>query len=209
MPIMQGIVGPQQLAPGVIPAAGASMGRQGEWLVSEWNGRYGNLAAAGRLFMAQAIVTAPVIFSTAAGTGGPLIWNPPGSPNNVVVMAVSFGITVVTTVAAVLGLTWNNQQPSAPTTTTAIDGRSNMLVGGAASVATPFRIGTVAVPGAALLPFADLHTGALTVDSLGTGWVDIGGTVVVPPGAWVSIAASATASTTVGTFGMVYAELPV
>lgn len=209
MPIMQGIVGPQQLTPGVIPAAGGSMGRQGEWLVSEWNGRYGNLAAAGKLFMAQAIVTAPVIFSTAAGTGGPLVWNPPGSGVNVSVMAVSLGITVVTTVAAALGLTWNNQQPSAPTTATAIDGRSNMLVGGAASISTPFRIGTVAVPGASLLPFANLHTGALTVDSLGTSWIDIGGAVVVPPGAWVSIAASATASTTVGTFGMVYAELPV
>lgn len=209
MPIAQGTVGIQNFGQGAgSPVQGYAQDRQGAVMVSELNGRYYNLAAAGNLFMAQAIVTAPVIFSTAAGTGGPLLWN--GTTNkNAVILAVSCGITVVTTVAAALGLTWNSGQTSAPTTTTAIDGTSNMLVGGPASGCTAFRIGTVTNAGKALLPFADLHTGALTVDNLGTCWVDIGGAVVVPPNCWCSIAASATASTTVGTFGMVWAELPV
>jgi hypothetical protein len=207
MPSIQGNVGLQNLSSG---AAGvtASVDRTGSLLASEAMGRYANLALAGKLFMAQAIVTAPVIYTTAAGTGGPLLWNNPSSGINAHIIGVSFGITVVTTVAAVLGLTWGTGQTSAPTTTTAIDGRSNMLVGGAASNCTPYRIGTVANAGASLLPFANLHTGALTVDSLGVGYVDIGGAVIVPPGGWASIAASATASTTVGTFGLIYAELP-
>ncbi len=68
-----------------------------------------------------------------------------------------------------------------------------------------------AVSGSAafLLPFGHLHTGALTVDTTGVAFVDIGGALIVPPGAWCSIAASATASTTVGTFGMIYEEVPV
>ena len=116
--------------------------------------------------MAQAIVTAPVIYTTAAGTGGPLLWNPPTSEVNAVILGVSFGITVVTTVAAALGLTGNSGQTVAPSSTTAIDGRANLKIGGAAGACTPYRVGTVAVAGAFLLPFAHLHTGALTVDNV-------------------------------------------
>lgn len=205
--IIGGTVGIQSNSAGTSPPALAA-DRQGALMVSELNARYYNLAAAGKLFMAQAIVTAPVIYSTAAGTGGPLLWN--GSTNvNAAIIAVSIGVTTVTTVAATLGLTWNTGQTAAPGSTTAIDGRSNMLVGGAASNCTPYRVGTVTVAGASLLPFANLHTGALTLDSLGTVWVDLGGSVVVPPNAWCSVAASATASTTVATIGMIWAELPV
>jgi hypothetical protein len=84
-----------------------------------------------------------------------------------------------------------------------------MLVGGAASNCTPYRIGTVTTAGASLLPFANLHTGALTVDNVGNTFIDIGGAVVVPPNAWCSVAASATASTTVAQIGLIWAELPV
>jgi hypothetical protein len=205
--LINAAVGIQNNAAGATPPSLAG-DRQGALFVSELNARYYSLAAAGKLFMAQAIVTAPVIYTTAAGTGGPLLWN--GSTSvNAAIIAVSIGVSTVTTVAATMGLTWNTGQSVVPTATTAIDGRSNMLVGGAASNCTPYRVGTVLTAGASLLPFANLHTGALTVDNVGTVWVDIGGAVVVPPGAWVSPAASATASTTVATIGMIWAELPV
>lgn len=185
------------------------LGRQGERIVSELHGRFFENTRKGHVFMAQAIVTAPVIFSTAAGTGGPLIWNPPLSGVNVAILAVTFGITTVTTVAAALGLTGNNGQTAAPGSTTAIDGRANLLIGGPQSASTPYRIGTPSSAGGFLLPFAGLHTGALTVDNGLVGFVDIGGAFIIPPGAWGSIAASATASTTVGTFAMIYEEVPV
>lgn len=185
------------------------MGRTGEQIVTELHGRYYEQAVRGKLFMAQAIVTAPVIYSTAAGTGGPLLWNPPTSGVNAVLVAVSFGITVVTTVAAALGITGNTGQTAAPSSTTAIDGRSNLFLGACASACTPYRIGTVTNAGGFLLPFASLHTGALTTETGVVGFVDLGGSVVVPPGSWASIAASATASTTVGTFGMIWEEVPV
>lgn len=200
-------VGPQLASDGSpIPIRA---GRLGEQIVSELNGRYYEQASRGRLYHAFAIVTAPVIFSTAAGTGGPLIWNPSTSGVNVSVLAVTCGLTVVTTVAAALGLTGNTGQTSAPTSTTAIDQRSSALIGGQSSISTPYRVGTPTNAGGFFLPLLQLHTGALTVDNLGMGFIDIGGAIVCPPGAWVSIAASATATTTVGQLGMLYAEIPV
>jgi hypothetical protein len=40
-------------------------------------------------------------------------------------------------------------------------------------------------------------------------WVDIGGMFVIPQGGWISFATSATASTTVGNFGILWEEIPV
>lgn len=184
-------------------------GRLGDQIISELQGRYYEQASRGNLFHAFAIVTAPVIFSTAAGTGGPLIWNPPTSGKNVSILAVTCALTVVTTVAAALGLTGNTGQTSAPGTTTAIDQRSSGLIGGQASVSTPYRIGTPTNAGGFFLPLLQLHTGALTVDNMGLGWIDVGGAIVCPPGAWVSLAASATATTTVGQLGVMYSEVPI
>jgi hypothetical protein len=209
MPLpISGQVGEQVVSLGVTSQP-LRQGRLADVIMSELNGRYYEQAANGRLFMAHAIVTAPVIYSTAAGTGGPLVWNPPTSKVNVVVLAVGITITVVTTVAAALGLTGNSGQTSAPTSTTAIDSRTNMFIGAANSVSTPYRVGTPTNAGAFFYPLADLHTGALTVDNLGLGWIDIGGALIVPPGAWGSIAASATATTTVAQLAMLYAEVPV
>jgi len=185
------------------------LGKAGEQIFSELHGRYYEQASRGKLFMAQAIVTAPVVYTTAAGTGGPLLWNPPNSGVNAVILAVSFGITTVTTVAAALGITGNTGQTAAPSSTTAIDGRANLFLGQAASACTPYRIGTVTTAGGFLLPFASLHTGALTTETGIAGFIDVGGAILVPPTGWASIAASATASTTVGTFGMIWEEVPV
>jgi hypothetical protein len=199
-------VGPSLAADGsVIPVRS---GKTGDTIISELQGRYGEQSYRGNIFMAHAIVTAPVIYTTAAGTGGPLLWN--GTSNKIAqILAVGIAVTTVTTVAAALGLTGNTGQTSAPTSTTTIDSRANGYIGGAQSGCTPYRIGTVTNAGNFFLPLADLHTGALTVDNLGMGWIDVGGFLTVPPNAWCSIAASATASTTVAQLGLIWAELPL
>ena len=185
------------------------LGRLGALVTTELHGRYFEQARYGNVFIAQAIVTAPVIYTTAAGTGGPLLWNPPTSGVNCALLAASVGVTVVTTVAAALGITGNSGQTSAPTSTTAIDGKTNAIIGNTTSRATAFRVGTVANAGNFLLPFAALHTGALTVDNTSVAFVDLGGLIIVPPGSWASIAASATATTTVATLGLVWEEVTI
>jgi hypothetical protein len=85
----------------------------------------------------------------------------------------------------------------------------NCYLGGGAPACTAYRVGTVAAAGNFFHPLGHLHTGALTVDTDGMHWIDIGGLFVIPQGGWISFAASATASTTVGNFGIVWEEIPV
>lgn len=203
----RGQVGPQTLADGVEEAF--RMGKSGETIVSELHGRYYEQAYRGNLYIAQAIVTAPAAYSATAGVGGPLIWNPPGSGVNVVCLAVSLGITVVSTVAAAIGLTGNVGQTVAPTSSTAIDGNAPGLIGAASPKSKAYRIGTVVNGGSFLLPVADVHTGALTTDTGSARFVDIGGAVIIPPGAWGAVAASAAATTLVAQIGLIYEEVPV
>lgn len=173
---------------------------------SEADGSYLHYARQGKLFGATANVTAPVIFSTAAGTGGPLLWN--GTTNkNAVLIAVTCGLTVVTTVAASLGITGNSGQTAAPSATTPIDSVFNCRIGGNPPTCTAFRVGTPTNAGNFFFPLLSLHTGALTVDTLPLGFIDLGGAIVVPPGCWASVSASATATTTVANLGLLWAEI--
>lgn len=185
------------------------LGRDSSQLMSQGLPDYYELCRQGYLQSAHAIVTAPVIYTTAAGTGGPVLHN--RTANKVaVLLKVGFGISTVTTVAAILGLTGRSDQgDTVMGSTTAIDSQTNLYLGGSASAMSLYRVATPATAGAFFLPFADLHTGALTVDNLGMGWIPLDGMIIVPPGAWVSIAASATASTTVMNAALVWAELPI
>ncbi len=208
MPIpVSGQVGEQVINKGVTSQP-LRQGGLADLIVSGCQGRYYEMARNQRIFCAQAIVTAPVIFSTAAGTGGPFLWNGTSSVVGVI-LAVGIGVTVVTTVAAALGITGNTGQTIAPTATTAIDSQRCTYLGGPPPAINAYRVGTPSVAGNFLLPLAQLHTGALTVDNVGMGWIDIGGAVIVPPGCWASLAASATATTTVAQLGMMWAEVPL
>jgi hypothetical protein len=164
----------------------------------------------GNIYAAYAIVTAPVIYSTAANTGGPLLWN--GSSGNQKVnaflLSVTFGLSVASTVAGALGLTGNTGQSSAPGSTTAIDAVANLTVGGQSPACTAYRIGTPTNPGNFFVPIGMVHTGALTVDTVDENYYNFNGAVVVPPGAWVSLAGSATLTTAVMQIGLIWAEVP-
>jgi hypothetical protein len=177
------------------------------------NSSYYDLASRRQVFSAYAAVTAPVIYSTAAGTGGPLLWNgsAQGGANqvNAVILGVSCALSVVSTVAAALGITGNNGQTVAPSTTTAITTSGNLWVGGAASKCTTYNVGTPTNAGNFFVPLIQLGTGALTVDDVQNAFIDLGGCIVVPPNAWISIAASATATTTVAALGLIWAEVPI
>ena len=169
-------------------------------------------ARIGQLFCARAIVTAPVIYSTAAGTGGPLLWNNSAAGDgavNAVLLGVTCALTVVTTVAAALGITGNSGQTSAPSSTTAIDTSANLRIGGLAPRCNVYRVGTPSSAGSFFLPLAHLGTGALTVDNFENGFIPLDGMIVVPPGSWASLATSATATTTVANLGLIWAEVPV
>jgi hypothetical protein len=171
---------------------------------------YYDLARQGQLFIAYATVTAPVIWSTAAGTGGPLLWNNSNAGKNyvnAVIMGIGAAVTTAATAASSLGITGGAS--TAPSSTTSIDAVKNCLIGGPAPVCNTYRIGTVSTAGTFFMPVLTLGTGALTVSNVAMSWVDIGGAVVVPPGCFASVAGSATATTAVADIALLWAEIPI
>lgn len=167
---------------------------------------YFHYAREGAVFGAQAIVTSPVVYSTAAGTGGPFLWN--NTTNlEAVLIGITCAVTTVSTAAAALGITGGVQAANiSPAATTAIDSSGNLRIGGNSPGMTLYRTATPSSAGTFFLPLLGLSTGALTVDNELLGFIDLQGLVVVPPGSWVSVAASATASTTVAQLGMIWVE---
>lgn len=167
---------------------------------------YGDASLNRRLFVAHATVTAPVIYSTAAGTGGPLLWN--GTTGVIArILAVGFGTKTVSTVAGALGFTGAAGQTAAPSSTTAIEDTGNLYVGGVKSSCTPYRLGTTTNAGTFFLPFAQVTTGALTVSDNTMNWLELKRLITVPPNAWVSVAGSATLTTGVFEIGIIWEEI--
>lgn len=169
---------------------------------------YYDLSKNRQVFAAYAAVTAPVLYSTAAGTGGPLLWNNTQN-RNAILLAVTCAVGVVSTVAGALGITGNIGQTAAPTSTTTITASGNLFVGGPAPACNVYNVGTVANAGNFFLPLIQVGTGAITTNDLATAYIPIDGMVVVPPGAWAAVAASATASSLQAKLGLVWAEIPI
>lgn len=168
------------------------------------------LGGRGNAFAASAIVTAMVPYTTAAGTGGPLLYNPAvtGAAKGVTayVMAVSYGCTTAATAAAVIGLTGG--ATTAPTATTAIDSQTNLTLNqSATSVCTAYRIGTVSTAGTFLLPVGQIGTAALTAEFLDDNFIHLGGVLAVPPGYFCAVSSSVAMTTAVLTVGLVWVEV--
>lgn len=191
------------------PQAGVPSGFIKELIISELMAKYSTLCKSGRLYSAYATLTAPVAFGTLIGMGGPLLWNKPNSGLDAHILALGFSTSVVTTVAGGLGLTGNIGQNSAPSTATAIDASGSLILGGPVSqLGGVYRIGTILNAGNIFLPFAQVHTGALTVDTTLLTWMDVGGALIIPPGGWGSPAGSLLLSTLQVQIGIIWAEMP-
>jgi len=192
------------------------------------NSSYLAHSRAGNVFVAQAIITAPVGYGTAAGTGGPLLWNGTGGiatnqfagggsytaqKNQVdaIILGVSWAVTTAeTTTNIAIGVTGGSGQTAAPTSTTAIDGLSSTKF--ASGITSPacnaYRIGTVAAAGAFFMPLATLSTTAVTAMLHQPNYVDLAGLFYIQPQGWFSVTASATGTAAVLQIGLVWAEQP-
>ena len=172
---------------------------------------YFQLVRDGRVFVANATVTSPVGYGTAAGMGGPLLWNNSGnaqSGNNgviAVILGLSLGWTTSPAAAGQAGLTFGTQGSTAPTSTTAIDNIANISVAGKTSQCSLYRVGTVAQAGRAFLPTHVVSTGGGT----GPVFVPLDGLVQVMPGGYCAFAGSAALTTMVSNVGLVWAEIPL
>src|SRR4051812_46450709 len=111
---------------------GVPSGIAGELLLSALLPRYSTLVKSGKVQIAYATTTAPVIYSTAAGTGGPFLWNKPNSGVEAHILGISVAGVVASAAAGAIGFTGAAGQTVLPTNT-AIDAVGNAYVGGGAS----------------------------------------------------------------------------
>ncbi len=203
---VSGQVGPVSIADGTATNP-FRQGRSGELIVSELQGRYGEITRRGSLFFARAVVTAPAGLASSNGIGGPLLWN--GSSSIIAYpIALTVCETVVSTVAGALGLAMG-AQTTAPTATTAIDSSGSCLLGATGPAASVYRIGTVSVVPPQFFPLVNITTGSLTVTQDTPQWIDIGGCFGIPAGYYMAIAGTATLSTMAAQVGLLWAEVPV
>lgn len=188
--------------------SGAPSGVMGELLYTECMGRYATLAKSQKLFYATASITAPVIFSTAI-QAGPMIWNKPGSGLDAHILAILLSQpATASTVAGSLG--WAaNVQATAPTSPTALTTVANCYAGGGPSQMGAINtVGTVLVlPLPTFMPLIPVSRGAISVESVGPTWLDVGGAFIVGPGTVGYVCGNATLSTTVAFIGIIWAEL--
>ncbi len=167
------------------------------------------LGGQGSVYSANALVTAPVIWSTAAGTGGPLLYNGTTAGQGgytAYILAVSWGLSTASTVAGAIGLAMGTT--TAPTSTAAVKSSGALWVGAAGPKCSVYANGTVSTAATNFLPIGHVHTGALTTDTDDDNVVHLGGCIVVPPGSFCSVSASATLTTAVLSIGLVWLEIP-
>lgn len=188
---------------------GVPTGMVGELLVSEILGKYATLVKSGKVFYTSAIITAPVIFST-AGQLGPMLWNRPGSGVDAHILGVAVGQpTTASTVAGAIG--WcSNVQPTAPTSPTAIVAVNAYAGGGGTSQMGAVNSGgtVIVLPTPIFFPLTGVNTGAVTTQGVSSSFVDVGGGLIIGAGNVGYVCSSATLSSGVFTIGLLWAELP-
>lgn len=173
---------------------------------------YYQLARASSAFTAVTNITGLTAYSTAAGTGGPLLWNNTGAlaGGNSRVLAIILGVSVGWTTAPAatgqVGITWNSGQSAAPTTTTAITGVANNFPGAAGPLCNVYNKGTVTNAGVVFLATHSVSTAATPVN---VSLEMLDGLIIVPPGCWAAVAAAATISTMVANISLIWAEIPL
>jgi hypothetical protein len=205
MVLIQGQTGPQFLTDGA--PNNIRTDRSGSIVVQDAHGSLAETAQRGNVFSARCTsITAMVIYTTAAGTGGPFIWN--SSTNKVVsILKVGWTITTAATATGMIGVATGTGMTVAPTNV-AITDTGNCYIGGPASSASVYNTATsTGTP--RFIPLAQISTGATSTVMANTPWFDFRGALVIPPNCWVSLASSATLTTCVMSTTMLWEELPL
>ena len=209
MPISQGTVGPVAGSDGVVLPGGVRQGRLGDGIYSELHGRYYEQAYRKNLFTAYCAAQATSTVGTAMV--GLQVWN--GSPLsngvNLVILKVG-GMIIVTSSTTSLVLATGIGQVSAPSAQTATTRTSNNFIGGPGPQATALAAGTFTNAPTALVNLMH-NTAAIATTGEDTGFfVDLEGSIIIPPQAYVAIAAVGAAVTAAGSnLHLMWEEVPV
>ena len=196
----------QSIAPGTqVPLR---QGNMGDAIFSELHGRYYEATYKRSVF--NAAITGQVTTVGLATTHtGLVLSNPVGSTVNLVLLKFGYGFTVVFAAVASVGLAIGYNSGTNVTHTTPVTPRSNFVGAGAAGVGL--------VDSSSTLPTAPtLHTilgagltGAVTVQTYSGALIDLEGSIILPPGAYVATYTSAVCGAAGGHFSFSWEEVPI
>lgn len=166
----------------------------------------------GNIFSAYAAGVTPTVYTGTALTG-PILYNNSqsggGKGVTAFLLAVSYGVTVASTVAGAIGMAVGNQGTSAPGTNTAITLRGNLNPAGPTPQCTLYNTATLANAPTAFFPTGHVETGAITVATDDDNTVFLGGCIEIDAGGYyAAVASSATLTTSVVQVGLVWIEFP-
>lgn len=183
--------GPQIASDGTQNVARAD--RTGAMVVADAHGRYHESAIRGQLFNASNQAAQAVSVALATTYTGLCISNPLGNTKNIVLLGVNYALTAAPAAPSSIHLIGGYSATTnvAHTVALASPGIQNGLLGtGQASTAKVDSAATIVNPGY-LLPLCGAFT-ALALPSTPPMWIDLGGVIVLPPGAWAAIGALTT-----------------
>jgi hypothetical protein len=208
--LVQGQVAPIAATASIAPGTQAPMrqGNLGEQIMQELHGRYYESCYRRAIYHAAIAAQVTSVGLTAAHTGL-VLSNPVGSTVNLVVLKFGWGFTVVFAAVAGLGLAVGYNAGTNVTHTTPVTVRSNFVGVGAS--------GTGLVDSSSTMPTAPtLHTivgagltGAVTTTPMTVGLLDLEGSIILPPGAYLATYTSAVCAASSGYFSYSWEEVPI
>jgi polygalacturonase len=151
---------------------------------------------------------------------GPILYNGTNPTNaypekKVIVLGISLALTTASGAAVAVGLCWGSQltagNTAVPASITGTAGNGATLVSSTYPInkqpsASAYNSGNVLAAATGFWPLASLPTTAITALPVDTGWIPIDGGIVLPAGTWVALAASATATSAVLQYSILWAE---
>ena len=208
--------GPQTAGMGDFRAM--SGGRWGQGVVSQWWGKYAELALNGYVFVATGAAAAAVPIATTL-TNSPTLWNPADSNKLVVPLRVNLSLGAVGT-PILQGFTISYLKNTGSTVATGLPHATftnvapvNIFLGKGTTATTKFAGATVTFttqPARLMdLGFGHHLEGAAASGQLYSGFgYDFDGTLLMPPGTSISLGSTIATSTTYWT-SIVFAEMPL
>lgn len=202
MALSQGIIGVQNGADGSTPIT-VRLGQQGDQLASGLHGDMYEQTVRGNVFSVNtqgtAVTTTAALATTWTGLG---ISNPAGSGKNLVLLKFS-AAQFAAGAAATVGLLGGVGVLAA-----SLAVQSRMIGGGQVSVANASAGATISTP-LLIQTFGSLGSVATTGYGLSNAlYVDINGSIVVPPGSFIGTYTSVVTTTALN-FGFVWEECPI
>ena len=182
------------------------IGNQNDRIVSQLHGKmYEQTQRLNMFFAANQAAQAVSVALTTTYTGLCLS-NPAGNTKNLVPRQVSIGVSVHQVALAAMGIQGGYVLAGVVTHTAVLTPYSCMLGNGqSATGKADSQCTTVGTP-LVIMPFVSTDIITTGTPNKGGGVVDLDGSIIIPPGAWVAIYAL-TAIT--GLFGITWEEVPV